>query len=65
MDNIRNMFKSAYSGNAVEFEKDFDAVMTAKMNGAIEAKYDSMFGKPELEVEPQVETEVETTETED
>jgi len=61
MDDIRNMFKGAYSGNAVEFEKDFDAVMTAKMNGAIEAKYDSMFGKPE----PQVETELETTETED
>tara|TARA_Y100000389_G_C17469962_1_gene529488 strand:- start:3889 stop:4092 length:204 start_codon:yes stop_codon:yes gene_type:complete len=66
MDNIKNMFKNAFDSNASEFEKDFSAIMSAKMNSAIEAKYDNMFGsnnaEPQIDTEPK--TELETTETE-
>lgn len=73
MDNIRDMIKQAFDGDANAFEKNFDGVMAAKMNTAIETKYSTMFPSPEVEAvaEPEVEVsadpepEVETQETED
>jgi hypothetical protein len=73
MDNIRDMIKQAFDGDANAFEKNFDGVMAARMTSALETKYDSMFGpnevedvaEPEVEVSADPELELETQETED
>lgn len=68
MDNIRDMIKQAFVGDANAFEKNFDGVMTAKMNTAIETKYSAMFGPEQVEEPEEIddqEPELETQETED
>ena len=62
MDAIKDIIKHSFDGNAIGVEKAFDSVMTAKMNGAIEAKYDAMFGRPDVSVEPEVNLEPEEME---
>ena len=65
MSDIRDMLKTAFDGNAVDFESNFDVVMSDKMDAALSSKYDQMFGsievdEQELDDEPvQVETELE------
>jgi len=66
MDNIRDMIATAFSGDASAFEKGFDGIMADKMNSAISAKYDSMFGSSENNIDQEhVDQENETQETED
>lgn len=65
MDNIRDMIKQAFDGDANAFERNFDGVMATKMNTAIETKYNTMFPSPEVEVGVDLEPELETQETED
>jgi hypothetical protein len=56
METIRNLIKSAVNKDAVQFEADFDQAIAPKLDAALSAKYDEMFGKPPVdEVEEEIE----------
>ena len=68
MDNIRDMIKQAFDGNANAFEKNFHGVMADRMTSALETKYTSMFGPKDVAEPEEIadqEPELETQETED
>lgn len=48
---IKDLINQAYNKDAESFEKTFDGIMAGKVEDAIGAKYDSMFGAPVQEVE--------------
>ena len=52
---IKDLINQAYNKDATGFETTFNSIMGEKMSGAIEAKYDEMFGAQEVEVEEEVE----------
>lgn len=60
-EQVKDMIKHAFDGNASEFEASFDSIMADKMGVAIEDKYDQMFDA-EVEETPEVEAELETEE---
>lgn len=60
---IKDMINSALNKDATNFETAFDSVMADKVETAIAAKYDSMFGGSETQVaEAPAEAEVESDE---
>lgn len=66
-DDIKNLIRSAMDKDADAFEKNFDTAVAPKLDAALTAKYDEMFGKPAgEEVETETEAEVDdTSETEE
>ena len=67
-DDIKNLIRSAMDKDADAFEKNFDTAVAPKLDAALTAKYDEMFGKPageETETEAEVDDTSETEETED
>tara|TARA_B100000212_G_C27053071_1_gene396520 strand:+ start:44 stop:289 length:246 start_codon:yes stop_codon:yes gene_type:complete len=66
-DDIKNLIRSAMDKDADAFETNFDTALAPKLDAALTAKYDEMFGKPAgEEVETETETEVDdTSETEE
>lgn len=56
---VKDMINHAYSKNATEFETAFNTVMADKVEAALGAKFDSMYGgeQLELDLEPQAEVE--------
>ena len=65
MSDVKDMIRNAFSGNAKEFEDSFNTIMTNKMDDALSAKYDQMFGAQEVgEDELDDEIEVDTPEEE-
>ena len=64
-DDIKNLIRSAMDKDADAFETNFDTALAPKLDAALTAKYDEMFGKPAGE-EVETETEVDdTSETEE
>lgn len=49
MEAIKDLIKSAMNKNATEFESSFDQAIAPKLDAALSAKYDEMFGKPAAE----------------
>ncbi len=66
-DDIKNLIRSAMDKDADAFETNFDTALAPKLDAALTAKYDEMFGKPAgEEVETETEAEVDdTSETEE
>lgn len=68
-DDIKNLIRSAMDKDADAFETNFDTALAPKLDAALTAKYDEMFGKPageEVETETETEAEVDdTSETEE
>lgn len=63
MSDIRDMIKTAFDGNASEFDDKFNSTMSDKMDAALAAKYDQMFGAEEVdetELDDEPEQELET-----
>lgn len=55
---VKDMINHAYSKNATEFETAFNSIMADKVEAALGAKFDSMYGAPEVaEEEPVAEVE--------
>ena len=66
-DDIKNLIRSAMDKDADAFETNFDTALAPKLDAALTAKYDEMFGKPageevETETEPEVDDTSETEE---
>jgi hypothetical protein len=57
--NIADLIKNASEKDALNFEKSFNSVMADKMQSAVSAKYDQMFGSEggEEDLQPDLETE--------
>lgn len=49
MDDVKAMIRAATEKNAVAFQDAFATVMSDKVNAALAAKYDTMFGSAEEE----------------
>ena len=66
-DDIKNLIRSAMDKDADAFETNFDTALAPKLDAALTAKYDEMFGKPAgEEVETETEAQVDdTSETEE
>tara|TARA_B100000424_G_C22872002_1_gene464350 strand:+ start:296 stop:541 length:246 start_codon:yes stop_codon:yes gene_type:complete len=66
-DDIKNLIRSAMDKDADAFETNFDTALAPKLDAALTAKYDEMFGKPAgEEVETETEAEIDdTSETEE
>jgi len=68
-DDIKNLIRSAMEKDADAFETNFDTAVAPKLDAALTAKYDEMFGKPageEVAIETEAEAEVDdTSETEE
>ena len=73
-DDIKNLIRSAMEKDADAFETNFDTAVAPKLDAALTAKYDEMFGKPageevatetEAEAEPEVDDTSETEEEEE
>ena len=68
-DDIKNLIRSAMEKDADGFETNFDTAVAPKLDAALTAKYDEMFGKPageEVAIETEAEAEVDdTSETEE
>lgn len=69
-DDIKNLIRSAMEKDADAFETNFDTALAPKLDAALTAKYDEMFGKPAgeevaTETEAEVDDTSETEETEE
>ena len=67
-DDIKNLIRSAMDKDADAFETNFDTALAPKLDAALTAKYDEMFGKPageEVETETEVDDTSETEEAEE
>jgi hypothetical protein len=63
MDAIRDLIKTAMDKDATGFEANFAQAIAPKLDDALSAKYDAMFGgKPAVEETDEVEAETETEE---
>jgi|SRR6056300_317989 len=62
MDAIKNLIKSASEKNVSEFESNFSDAMGPKIEDALSAKYDAMFGTAEVKVEEDAEEDAEIDE---
>jgi hypothetical protein len=63
MSDIKDMINHAFNKDASDFEASFNSVMAGKVEDALSAKFDSMYGEqPELDLEPEADIDVDSAE---
>ena len=57
-DDIKNLIRSAMEKDADAFETNFDTALTPKLDAALTAKYDEMFGSVKVEEDAEIDAEI-------